>query len=532
MLSERNIINGLILAMGLILGPYLVVTTLEDNQLPFLVFGGCFFLFLIFFIVKDAICVFPLFATFIVGKLNFLPFGLMPPEIFNMVVILYYVVTYLALKQRTLRGGPIYFLFPVVVIASILLYHNHQIGLGALGGSQQGSRIGLLLLIATVAYLSGINIPTPSVSFLARLPWYCLCITCLASLPFAITTYFPSTAPILYHITDQVNAGAYFDSQSAVSSGDSSGAEARAGFMVAVGASLQVFLLSHFPINTWWRPGRWLAAGLSLLALYLVLNGGYRSGFMLFGFVTVIGAWCYCTWRTLIIIPLCGIIFLGLSMIHEDHPLNIDIPISIQRSLSFLPGKWDPEVIQSAEGSNEFRQNIIRVYKQEYLYKSPWIGNGFAQNINEVATYVELSKKDTFDRYYQAKAFIVTKSFHTGWISLYDAVGLIGGAAFLFLGASMLWVSGRFVFGRDADRRSQLFPLKVWLFCNIARDFFGYFTVFGYFGATFPSLCAYAIILIHLLKLERKDVQIAAPSYAEPLGHGEAHESAQASFSN
>lgn len=528
MLSERNIINGLILTMGCILGPYLVITMLEENSLPFLVFGGCFVLFMIFFVVKDALCVFPLFGVFVMGKLTFLPFGLMPQEIFNMAVILYYAVTYLALKQRAVSGGSIYFLAPILIIACIMLYHSHQIGLGAMGGSRQGSRVGLLLLIAAAAYLSGINIPTPSVSLLARLPWYCLFVTCIAVLPFVITTYFPSLTPILYHITDQVNSGAYLETQEAVGT-DSSGVEARAGFTAGVGTSLEVFLLSYFPINTWWRPGRWFAIALSFLALYFVLCGGYRSVFTLFAFVTLIGAWCYCTWRTLVIIPLVAIIVFGLSMIQANHSFNIDLPISIQRSLSFLPGKWDPEVIRSAEGSNEFRENIIRVYKQEYLYKSPWIGNGFTQDVNEVATYGELVKKDTFDKYYQAKSFIVTKSFHTGWISLYDAVGLIGGAAFLFLGGSMLWVSGRFVFGRDANRRSLLFPLKVWLFCNIARDFFGYFTVFGYFGSTFPSLCAYAIILIHLLKLERKDVPVIPISHPEPLGRGE---SVQAGFSN
>ena len=523
MLSERKIINGLMVIAGLILGPYLVASSLENNQVPILIFGCSAFLFLIFFVIGDAICIFPLLGVFLTLQLNFIPLGFTAQEVFSIVLILYYVVAYLAMRQRRINFGPAIFFIPSFVIAAIILYHDHKFGLHAFGGSENGSRAGVLVLIAILAYFSGINIPTPPIKLLRWLPWLCLVMTCITAFPLVLTTYIPSTAPFMFHITANVNVGAYFES---LDEADSTGlgldaAGGRAGFLAGIAVALQVFLLSHFPINTWWRPNRWFAVLLSFVCLWLVLIGGYRSGFVMYLLLIFLGALCYCTWRLIFFVPLAAIALLAFIMIQNEHPGSLRLPVAMQRSMSFLPGgKWDPEVSYSTQASNDFRQNIKRVYIQEYLYKSPWVGNGFAFDPHESDEMSKLAQTaDTPDRYYEAKAFIVVKGFHTGWISLYDAVGLVGSAAFLFFGGSMVLVSGLFVFGRGADRKSPLYPLKVWIFCYLAQDIVGYFTVFGSFTATFPTFCAYAIILTHLRKIERDSVtQVVLPIHQEPLG--------------
>ena len=43
------------------------------------------------------------------------------------------------------------------------------------------------------------------------------------------------------------------------------------------------------------------------------------------------------------------------------------LPLIAQRTLSFLPGDWSEDALESAKASNEFRQDIQDVYMKEYL---------------------------------------------------------------------------------------------------------------------------------------------------------------------
>ena len=102
--------------------------------------------------------------------------------------------------------------------------------------------------------------------------------------------------------------------------------------------------------------------------------------------------------------------------------------------------------------------------------------------------------------------------FHTGWLSLYDAVGIIGSVAFIILGWNEFWMAAHFIFGPKADRRSSLFPFYVWLMCGILPTMISFFAVFGDFGQTFPSLCIYAIALSQLSDMENAtDASIVLP---------------------
>ena len=361
MLSERSIINGLILIAGLILGPYLISLTFELNQLALLTFVAFVFFFVCFFLVKDGIAVFPFIAGCFTGNLNFLPFGLTPVEIFSLMTILYYLVNHLALKRRPLTGGPRYFLFPMIVVGGIVLYHDHQLSLGALGGSVEGSRPGLLILIALATYICGINIPRPSDKFLSRLPIWCFLAGFFGSLPFALTTYFPSLAPYIYYVSGNVNISAYVDS---LSGGDASDLN-RNGALISISQGVVALLVAYYPISTWWRPSRCIFILISLLSMYGVLMGGYRNVFLSFILTFFLGGVCYIRWRVLLMLPVLALAPLALIFVQSNHFGDLRLPTTVQRSMSFLPGDWDPEVLDSTASSNDFRDQIKKVYIKE-----------------------------------------------------------------------------------------------------------------------------------------------------------------------
>jgi len=503
MLSERTIINGLLLLGGMVLGPYLIILTLEANQLALLSVCGLVFLIWIFFFVRDRICIFPVIGGYFGGNLNFLPFGFTLVEVFSLTAIFYYLLNYVVFKRRPITLGPRYFLFPILIIGAIVLYHDHSVGLKVLGGGSEGSRPGLLIIVAIVTYFCGINIPSPSLTFLGRLPLYCTGLSILSTIPFLLTTYFPGLAPYVYYVSGNINLDAYAESVAGTATSDIG----RNGGWSQLGGTLVTTLICYFPISTWWRPKRWIFIVLSCLCFYLILLSGFRNN--LFGFLTFIfiATLCYTGWRILFFLPLLAIMPLAIIAIQNDHIYGVELPSTVQRSMSFLPGKWDSDIINSANASNDFRHNIKRLYLSEYFAKSPWIGNGFTFNPSEAEQLDAMTKVPGIgdSEYYITKAFIVSKNFHVGWISMYDAVGIIGAGAFINLSIFLIWASGCFIFRKNVDIKSRLFPLKVWLFCNLASGSIGYFLTFGSFSQSFIGMCSIAIALVHLERLARQD---------------------------
>lgn len=502
MITERAIINFLMWIGGLILGSYVATSAAGGNTVPLLISFGLLFPALTFY-ARERLSVFPLLGGYIAGKFRFVPSGIAAADLGAMALILYFLVDYIVIRHKPIRLGPASFFVPILALFLIVLYHDHSFGLHALGGAMEGSRAGVLILMAGVTYVCGINVSTPSPSFLKNLPWYALALVTLSAIPYELSVFFPSLTPYIYIITDNVDVRTYLNADSY---SDGTTGIARNGCLAGVGGTLMLCLLCYYPITTWWRPGRWHLVILAFACFVMNLSGGFRNGMVSFGLSVILGMWCYLTWRTLILIPAIAIGLLLVAFNQDYHV--IELPLTAQRSLSFLPLNWDPEVQSAAETSNDFRDNIKQVYFKEYLYKSPWFGNGISF---DAAKFDQLSvlaaTRETRDHYYQAEVFITGKMFHTGWLSLYDIVGLVGSAFFIFLNLSMTWVSGRMVFGRGVDRRSPLFPLKAWMFVNCVSPFFGFFTMFGDFKTAFPALCYTAIVLAHLDKLERTSKQ-------------------------
>ena len=321
--------------------------------------------------------------------------------------------------------------------------------------------------------------------------------TILTVLPDVISTWIPKTAEFFYMFTDAVNVGAYVV--------DVLGGTAdvvRNGGLSMIGSAVAVYLLSYFPITTWWRADRWWVALLVGACCWAVINGGFRSGLISFLFTTGLVIWCHSSWRALTLVPPIIAVIAMAVVLQDSHLINL--PESAQRTLSFLPGDWDPDAVGSAKSSTEFRDQIRRIYLQEEAGKHPLFGNGITYDATEFQRALFMAQTvDSPDGYYGIKAFLAAKIFHIGWISAYDTTGLVGCFLLAVAAASLIWVSGRMVFSKQADRRSPLFPLKIWLFANVASNVFTFLTVFGDIKSIFPTLCVYAAVWTHLDRLEK-----------------------------
>lgn len=490
MLNERSLLNATLTIGGGVLAVYCVTQLCKENYIPVLGVGGLLFLLFCFLGLRNTICVFPFLFLSAAGKLNFLPFNLTPVEITSLAVILYFFFAEAAIEHRTLVLGPPLFWASSFVIAGILIYHLLQggISLRAFGGGSYGSRRSLTVVVILIAYFCCISIKTPSVRFLSWIPLLAVSVLACFSIPYIISTLFPSATPTLYHITSFVNIGAYQDSQGG-------GADiVREGALGGVGMILQLYILSTFPITTWWRPTRWILILLSLACFWMVLVGGFRSALFVFLSTSALAIWCQISWRILFVIPL-AVVLMGILVVGQSEGL-LKLPVAVQRSMAFLPGKWDPDVVRSAEASNDFRKNIADIYRREELKKTFWIGNVLSFNQQDVDSLVQTSAiYDREDALWNTRAFIARKEFHVGWVSLIDAVGIIGGAAFVIFGLALVYTTAELTFF-PLDRTSPLFPLKIFLLCFALKEFVGYFTLFGDFTINFGNLLIIASMVM------------------------------------
>ena len=509
MVTERTIINALIIGASFIIAPFLISSTLSFDYLPTLVFGGLLALLWAFFFLKETLCIWPLIGGSVAGSLNFLPLPLNATQVFCILLILYYMTGYVIIRQKRIKLGKTKFLWPILTVTLVLLYHNHSLNLAVLGGDTEGAKPAYLSYLVVLAYFCGINLSNPSVRFLSKVPLYCVIAMVISTIPYVLSTYIPSLAPLLYSVTDSVNVSAYMATQTPITA--SSDADSAIGRLLALGplgGTLQLYLLCRYPIGTWLRPSRWWVAALSLACFVIVIVSGYRN--FIFGFLilTMVGAWCYYSWRSLV---LPAAILIGAFMLLAASSNNLvylptnKLPSIAQRSLSFLPGDWDEDAIESAKSSDDFRKHIENVYIKEYLRKSPFFGNGFAIDkkefdaLNAAMLRGEGSKDDG---YLEAQTYITGKLFHTGWISVYDCVGIIGSIGFVALAWNVIRTAAHFIFGPKADRRSPLFPLYVWIMGSALPMMISYFTVYGDFKESFMDLCIYAMVLSQLSDIE------------------------------
>ena len=120
LLTERSIINFLIWIGGIILGPYLAYSLLRQNETPLLVVAGLACLFFMFAIAKDMLCIAPLVGVYLNGTLKLIPGNPTGYEFGASAALIYYIITYAALRRKVVLTGPLYLFIPIVLLAGII----------------------------------------------------------------------------------------------------------------------------------------------------------------------------------------------------------------------------------------------------------------------------------------------------------------------------------------------------------------------------------------------------------------------------
>jgi len=202
---------------------------------------------------------------------------------------------------------------------------------------------------------------------------------------------------------------------------DSSPSTVRMYGLWLVGMATYGYLLARFGMRgvlDLTRPWRLL---LVLLALVCGMLSGFRAFVLLSALTFTILFWLEGLHRTRYLPALLGLAILGSVVV---LPQAENLPLMVQRSLSFLPGKFNWIARESAEGSWQWRVDMWKLVLPE-VPKHLLHGKGWSFEASEYFTAVETGEAGN-----PLAGTILVGDYHNGPLSVLIPFGIYGAIGF------------------------------------------------------------------------------------------------------
>ncbi|NBT90707.1 MAG: hypothetical protein EBT50_07765 [Verrucomicrobia bacterium] len=505
-ITVQKLVIALVALAAFVAAPWICSETLEGNMVPFsLILGLGFLLFFVFVLGDKCWLTIPLCLP-MGGSINILPIHFSPFELSILLVIGYVLIQFIMTDRRSFSFGPPSIWIPLLIMASILMYHwgrGGGFGLTMFGGEASGGRRFFTILVGMLALPAILWFPPLENRWLNAVPLLYFLGCLLDFVPWLVSTLAPGFAPTLYRLYSTVNLDAY-----ASSSGFYETAVTRFGPLGLIGLGLQVALISFYPARLWIRPNYWFVPVLSVLCLVGVIFSGFRSFLFNYALVTILALFFSVRWSSLLLIPL-GAVTVAVLCLGQGSAF--DLPLSIQRTLSPLPGNWSPIAKEAAESSDTFRDDIQRIYRQEFFSKAGLFGDGYKYDQrfmwDRALSFSERERMRGADE--TVRGFIEVRDHHVGWVAVHHPIGTIGFGAFIVLCASSMVLVFRSLWKVPLG---HLTPAQVWASALTAQAIISFFAVFGALQNFMPQLC---VLLGTAIVSYRKVQELPAEASAE-----------------
>jgi hypothetical protein len=391
--------------------------------------------------------------------------------------MVYRVVSRDAMRQRWR------FLDAIIAINAVYLVFTfvlNPVGLYSFGAETIGARPYFTIALALAGYWVIWRLPN-SIKTVSRIPLFILAGSAAATSLFALAYVFPSLPSRIPYLYMALSVEAYFSDVAVMQ--EAIGSQiVRYKELGSFGITLLMTLFAYTPSLAILNPLRLRFYALAGGAVCVFL-AGFRNLFAaacaLFGF----SVWLHRGFgRFLMACVVGGALLLGLA---AGQGRFYHLPFSVQRTLSLLPGDWDPLVARDTEASTEGRIKWWRQVLEEHLIKDLWFGDGFGASVGEVALASQGGAGEM--------AF-VTGSLHSGPLTAVRYVGVVG----LLLLYALMIVSA--VYGWGCVQRCKgtlLQPVAIYLAIQLIWIPINYTFIFGAYNSAMPE----QIFLVALLRL-------------------------------
>jgi hypothetical protein len=171
-------------------------------------------------------------------------------------------------------------------------------------------------------------------------------------------------------------------------------------------------------LQKWWR--------LALILIFVSLGtlSGFRSMLIMLAFILAILFALEGLFRSSIfpVVLLCGALAFAALF-----AFSLQLPASVQRTLSFLPIKVNPGVKADADASVEWRLYMWRALIPQ-LPNYFWLGKGYAMNPTDLYLAQQAALRGRSD---SRESVMLTGDYHNGPLSVYIPFGSMGSLALL-----------------------------------------------------------------------------------------------------
>jgi hypothetical protein len=203
---------------------------------------------------------------------------------------------------------------------------------------------------------------------------------------------------------------------------------------------------------------------LYILALGLTLFSGKRMALIAVCLAPLVSSIVYRQYAYIFVGALLAAVF-SLSVIF-GHGELFRLPLQIQRTLSWMPAKWDSEFQNMSGGRDDFRESLRR-FAMENIKRYPIIGRGFAIDYSEIIGQIGASRylggSDM-----QAAPYAIGRAWHNRWLGYAADFGIPLSVilAILYL---VLWIV-TWKTQRRLENNTYRKILVVYIFIEIVKD--------------------------------------------------------------
>jgi hypothetical protein len=188
---------------------------------------------------------------------------------------------------------------------------------------------------------------------------------------------------------------------------------------------------------------------------------------------------------------------IGLILLVTLQGSVIQLPITMQRSLSWLPGDWNEEAVRDAQGSTEWRLDMWKwAWEDTRIMRDKVWGQGFGFTLDDMnlianALLAGQSGGAFLGGSYQ-ESFMIMGSFHSGPLSTIKVLGVVGLLLYyplMVYMAVLAWRLCRRAYG------TKSFTLALFIGIPIIYEPFNFVFIFGGIDSNYPRMLFWAGLL-------------------------------------
>lgn len=201
---------------------------------------------------------------------------------------------------------------------------------------------------------------------------------------------------------------------------------------------------------------------------------------------------------------------LGLVVLILVQGSLVQLPLTVQRTLSWLPGDWNQEAVADAEGSTLWRVEMWGwAWNDDRILRDRTWGQGFGLSIDDMSLIASSLMAGQGGQNLlggsDRESFMITGAFHSGPLSTIKYIGVVGLALYYPLMCYMALLAWRLCINA---RGTKAFTLALFVGIPIIYEPFNFVVIFGGLDSNYPQLLFWA----GLLNMTQRYVDSLKPS--------------------